>query len=627
MRVPRDSDIIDGMPQSPRSRLQQISRRAAITSLKLAVGALEVYTELLPGVRLGARRRRRLPENLGAGVLGAEAATWWAISPSLLPRPWWVTALNVAICQGVGHGAGTVVRFSITRSFDLIGWRPRRRITERTHGVLHAVMATITGTVTATSLWRQQRQADLVNATYSRGRQHAIAGVLVGTLGYGTLLLIGEAAELSIRRTVRELNRWLPPMVSWPLGAALVSAIAIIASDRLLVRRALNSIGRSAQERNLSVFPGSQMPWEPQRSGSPASFERWRSLGSQGRALVSSGPRKRDIVEVTGLADDQVTEPIRIYVGMIRHRNYEQQAEQVLREMDRTGAFERPVITMMAAAGTGWLTDWSISSLEFLTGGNCATVAMQYSYLPSAVAYITDHDSPVESSRILIHAILERLEGMDPETRPKFYVSGESLGAYGIVDSFDDREELLELVDGALFTGTPRFTRVHRAITASRDPGSLERLPVVDGGRHIRFVAVPEHLHQTFSGAEFANEWEHPRIVFAQHASDPITFWDWNLFLRRPDWLREPGSRGVPAPAAQRLDVFAGMRWAPFITGWQVGLDQISSLNFPGGHAHQYHGEVSWYWEEILGEQSRLVLDERLAKRIENWIRVHLIKR
>ncbi len=615
------------MPVSPRARLRQISRRAAVSSLKLALGAVEIYTELLPGIRLSSRRRRRLPENMGAGILGAEAATWWAISPSLLPRPWWVTALNVAICQGVGHGAATAVRFTISRTFDLVGWRPRRRDSERAQDVLHWVMAGVTGVVTLTSLWRQDTQAALVDAPVSRGRQHAITGVLTGSLGYGSILLAGEVAELSVTRTANTLSRWLPPVISWPVGAALVAGVTVFASDRLLVRRALNSIGRSAQERNLSIFPGSRMPWEPERSGSPASFERWRSLGSQGRALVSSGPRKRDIVEVTGLHDADAAEPIRIYVGMIRYRTYEQQAQQVLREMDRTGAFDRPVITMMAAAGTGWLTDWSIGAVEFLTGGNCATVAMQYSYLPSAVAYITDHETPVESSTILIRAILERLEDMDPESRPKFYVSGESLGAYGIADSFEDAGHPVRRIDGALFTGTPRFTKLHRAVTESRDEGSPERVPVVDGGRHIRFAAVPEHINTTFSGGKFDNAWEFPRVVFAQHASDPITFWDWDLFLRKPDWLREPGSRGVPAPEAQRLDVFTGMRWVPFITGWQVGLDQVSSLNFPGGHAHQYHGEVSWYWEKILDDNAIVAVDEGVAARIESWIRANLIKR
>lgn len=623
MRGAGASATIVAMSKSPRVVLRNLARRGAVGALKVAVVALEVYADLLPGVRM--TKRRRLPEQLGAGILGAEAATWWAISPSLLPRPWWVTALNVAFCQGFGHAAATGVRFTVSRGFDLVGWRPRARVTQRTHEVLHAVMGTVTATVTVTSLLRQERQAQLVSTPGREGRRDAVAGLLVGTLGYGALLLVGETAQQSINRMSRTLSRWLPPVVSWPLALVALVLVLGVTSDRLVIRRLLNSVGRSAQERNLSIFPGTVQPWEPERSGSPWSHEPWYALGSQGRALVSGGPRARDIRAVTGHED--VREPIRIYVGLRRGRDFRQQADQVLREMDRTGAFRRPTIVMMAAAGTGWLADWSVSSVEFLTGGNCVTVAMQYSYLPSAVAYVTDHDSPVVSSRILIDAVRQRLAEMDPATRPKLYVSGESLGAYGIVDSFRDYAQLLEQVDGAVFSGPPRFTRIHRALTETRDPGSPERLPVLDRGRHVRFAAVPAHLRHDFSGADLAEDWQSPRIVFAQHASDPITFWDWNLFFTQPAWLREPGSRGVPAPKAQQLDVFEGMRWAPFITGWQVGLDQISSLKFPGGHAHQYHGEMPYYWVGVLGEQVVVDFDDRLARHIEQWVRVHLIKR
>lgn len=111
----------------------------------------------------------------------------------------------------------------------------------------------------------------------------------------------------------RTLSRWLPPVVSWPLALVALVLVLGVTSDRLVIRRLLNSVGRSAQERNLSIFPGTVQPWEPERSGSPWSHEPWYALGSQGRALVSGGPRARDIRAVTGHED--VREPIRIYVA------------------------------------------------------------------------------------------------------------------------------------------------------------------------------------------------------------------------------------------------------------------------------------------------------------------------
>lgn len=594
----------------------------AVHGLRGAAFTLEVAADILPGFRMTGRRR--LPENLGAGILVAEMSTWWAISPSLLPRPWWVTAANVAICQGVGHVAGTGFAWTVNRSLrrrDIDLPAGARRFWKDTG---HTAVAAVTVAAILQSLRRQRQQARLVRVR-RRGGSHALAGGLVGTIGYGVLLLLGDAAQVSVDHLGRRLSRWMPLGVAWSLAAGGVTWLVLILSDRVLVRRILAGLSRRAEKVNQSVFPGTSMPWEPERSGSPRSLERWSAVGSQGRAVLSLGPRARDIAEVTGLAHTR--EPIRIFVGLVKGRSLESAARLILAELDRTGAFRRNTLVMQTSAGTGWITDWSVDAVEFLTGGDCATVAMQYSFLPSAVSYLVDRDTPVRASRILLSALLDRLDRMDPEDRPKFYVAGESLGGYGVAASFDGLEDLLARTDGAVISGSPRFTRLLRELTDARDAGSPERLPVVDGGRHVRFVSHPDHLWQEFTGMAYANGWEHPRVVVAQHASDPIVWWDWDLFWRRPDWLTEPGSRGVPAPRPQHLDVFHGMRWVPFITGWQVGLDQLTSLFVPGGHGHNYHAEMLWYWDAVLGDHASVRLDRALARRAEMFIRRDAVKR
>ncbi|QGU05745.1 alpha/beta-hydrolase family protein [Corynebacterium comes] len=613
------------MRVSSRLRQQLLAATApvAVHGLKGAAFALEVTADLIPGFRM--TRRRRLPENLGAGILGAEVSTWWAISPSLLPRPWWVTAANVAICQGAGHLVGTGLSFSVNRWLTRHDLQPPARVRRFWLETGHSTMATVTAVAVLLSLRRQEQQARLVRVERERGGTHALLGGLVGTAGYGVLLLLGDAAQVSVDHLGRRLSRWMPLGVAWSLAAGGVTGLVLVLSDRVLVRRILAGLSRRAENVNQSIFPGTSMPGEPERSGSPCSLERWSAVGSQGRAVLSLGPRARDIAEVTGLAVTR--EPIRIFVGLVPGRSLEAAARLILAEMDRTGAFRRSTLVMQTSAGTGWITDWSVDAVEFLTGGDCATVAMQYSFLPSAVSYLVDRDTPVRASRILLAALLDRLDRMAPADRPKFYVAGESLGGYGVANSFDSLDDLLARTDGAVLSGSPRFTRMLRELTDARDPGSPERLPVIDGGRHIRFVSHPEHLHQEFTGMAYANEWAYPRVVVAQHASDPIVWWEADLFWRRPAWLSEPGSRGVPAPRPQRLDVFHGMRWVPFITGWQIGLDQLTSLLVPGGHGHQYHAEMLWYWDAVLGEHATLRLDRRIARRAEVFIRRDAVKR
>ena len=611
------------MPSSPRrslrSRFRRLALRGASAAFKAAAVSLEIYGDLLPGWRMAGTAPRRLPENLGSGLLGAEATTWWAISPSLLPRPWWVTAINVAICQGVGHAVGTGVGFTVSNTFDLIDWHPPKETTKRGHQILHSAMGLTTIVVTATSLWRQDEQAALVDQSERRGRRNAIGGLLVGTLGYGAILLLAELSQSGIDRLAKELRRWMPPVLSWPIAAVGFLTLATVASDRVIVRRLLNSVARRARNLNEAVFPGISQPRRPERTGSPHSLEQWGSVGSKGRALLASGPRAADIQRLTPVT--QAKEPIRVFIGLIEGRSVEEGAELAIAELERTGAFERRAIVMMSSAGTGWLSPWSLASFEFLTGGDCAMVAMQYSYLPSAVSYITDRESPVTSSELLIRRLRERLAEIPEDRRPKLFVSGESLGGYGIADSFTDPDDLLSRVDGAVFSGVPGFSRMHGELVSNRDGGSPERLPVVDGGRNVRFAAVPHHLDADFSGQAFEHEWESPRIVFAQHASDPVVFWDWKLFFSKPDWLREPGSRGVPAPEAQAVDVYQGIRWAFFVTGWQVGLDQVTSLDPPGGHGHQYHSEMLHYWQAVLGDLAAFELTEGTERQLEAWIR------
>src|SRR5699024_10180483 len=110
--------------------LRRVVFNAASSSLKLAYGGVHVSEVVYVIVRdiiaaLLMARRNRLPRNMTAGILGAEVATWAAIWPSLLPRPWWVTALNVAIGQAVGHFFAASAAFGLKNILHAAGKRPQ----------------------------------------------------------------------------------------------------------------------------------------------------------------------------------------------------------------------------------------------------------------------------------------------------------------------------------------------------------------------------------------------------------------------------------------------------------------------------------------------------------------------
>lgn len=597
-----------------RAAVHRARRRYSISRdgiLAAPVAALQVFADLTPALRL--RGMQRLPQSFRAGALGAEVATWGAVSPSLLPHNWWTTTANVAVLQGIGHGIATAAA-QVLRPAG-VGRRGPLPTPVR------VAMSGVTVAVYGLSMHRGSKQEKLVEVEGdNRGSLETIVGLTLGTVGYGSLLALGEVIQTFIDAINTLLGRRLPPVTSWPLAVLGGAGAIVLFADRLVIRQGFSRISHQAQELDRAFMRGAERPTEPERSGSPASAVAWASLGRQGRALVAGGPRRRDIERVLGAGGAK--EPIRIFIGLRdlgtdASPDFEAMAQEAVAEMHRTGAFERSHIAVMSAAGTGWINDFHTSGLEFVTRGDCAIVAVQYSFLPSAYSYVADHESPVRSSRALVEAIRAEMAGLD--AAPKLYVGGESLGAYGVSDVFESVDAFLSDTCGGVFTGVPGFARNHSELTRAREAGSPQRLPLVDGGRHARFVAHPDHLGHDYQGNPYAHTWEEPRYVFAQHASDPVVWWKPSLIWRAPDWLKEPGSRDRPAPRAQRLDVLNSLRWMPVVTWWQVAIDQLVSKNVPSPHGHNYHDETVAYWNAVVhGEDAGLSRDE--INRAAEWI-------
>jgi len=606
---------LDQLPDAlQRARSRYSVKRDGV--LALPMGVLEVLADISPGVRMGGLRR--LPPSFRAGLAGAEVATWGAVSPSLLPHSWWATAANVGVLQGMGHGFATVASQALrpVRSDEPQSLLP---------GPVRLAMTGVTAGVFVTSLRRRAHQEKLVESDEKFKVSPQILGITLGTLGYGVVLLVGDAIQTFIDAINELLGKKLPPVASWPLAIAGGGALLILVGDQMVVRRFAVRVSRQAQELDREFMRGADQPKRPERSGSPDSAVDWNTMGRQGRAVVAGGPRKEDIER---LLDGGALEPIRIFVGLDTERDqapdFEEMAAVAIKEMHRTGAFERSHIAVMSAAGTGWINDFHTSGFEFVTRGDSAVVAMQYSYLPSAYSYLADRKNPVNSSRVLIEAIRSELQKLDPEKRTKLYVGGESLGAYGVSDAFETVEEFLEQTSGGVFTGTPGFASNHSYLTRHREKGSPQRLPLIDGGRHVRFTAHPAHLRHDFRGHSYANTWVEPRFVFAQHASDPVVWWEPSLAWKAPDWLREPGSRGEPAPAAQHLDALDTMRWMPLVTYWQIGIDQLPSKDYPSPHGHNYHDETVAYWNAVVhgagDDADEAALSRPELVRVARWI-------
>lgn len=218
---------------------------------RAALISLGVVADLTPVVRMTSRQT--LPPHMSAGILGAELATWAAVSPSLLPRPWWVTAANVSIGQAIGHLGAASTSFVLNR----LGKRPQDRLGPQHRQILHLAIGAGTAFNAALSLRNQEKQAGLVNKQLVRGPATAAIGLAAGTAGYGALLLVGEAAQLTVTKLSRQLGRWVPALVAWPV----VTAGLTLAAGGAIGPRGIPSLdpfalpqGTALKQANLSRY-------------------------------------------------------------------------------------------------------------------------------------------------------------------------------------------------------------------------------------------------------------------------------------------------------------------------------------------------------------------------------------
>ena len=75
----------------------------------------------------------------------------------------------------------------------------------------------------------------------------------------------------------------------------------------------------------------------------------------------------------------------------------EERAELAVEDLERAGGFDRANLLVATTTGSGWLDAGAIDSFEYLTGGDSAIVAMQYSYLPSWISFLVDQEKAREA--------------------------------------------------------------------------------------------------------------------------------------------------------------------------------------------------------------------------------------
>ena len=529
-----------------------------------------------PSPPTAATSRRRFRYTL-PGAWVALAFACLAFTPSLLPRTALLQGVVCGISAAIGYGVGVAGAWT-WRAFADRDPRPPRPGAWRAFAISAAVLLVV---ALVLGQWWQAQLRDLMGAPTPNLLLLVLLPLVAVALFTG-LVAVSRSLRGLYYWVAGRLRRWMGPRAATALGRVAVVVVTWLVVSGLLLNGLAALADRGFSVRNSTTAEGVEQPTSPLRSGGPGSLVSWESLGRQGQTITGTGPSAAEIAAFTG---SSAKAPIRAYAGTVSAEDVEQRAKLAVADLERAGGFDRGYLLVATTTGSGWLDSGATDSFEYLTGGDSAIVAMQYSYLPSWISYLVDQKKAREAGRELFDAVYDRWSKLPPAHRPRLFAFGLSLGSFGGETAFSGEHDLRNRTAGALFAGPPNFNTLYREFTDDRDPGSDEVEPVYKDGRTVRFT------NDVAAGVAPASaDWDGPRVLYLQHPSDPIVWWSPRLIWDEPDWLGEPHGR----------DVLDAMIWIPLVTFWQVAADLPLATGVPDGHGHNYHREFVDGWATVL---------------------------
>lgn len=497
------------------------------------------------------------------GVLVGAILFALSLTPSMVPRGPEIQGALGGVVFSIGYATWYLLRTGL----EWMGFKPALP-SRRIFG--HASYA-LSLAITGFGLWMGAEWQNSIRDAWNLPEIDSFAPYTVLAIAVAiasVLLLAGLLFRLVAFKWHLRSARFLPPRVSRVSGliVALVLFWAVI--DGIAFRFVLRTIDNTSRIADLVIPPDLAPPTDEAVPGSAASLIRWEDLGRWGRGYVTSGPDRDEIAAFWG---QPVRQPIRVYVGSTAAGKAEDRARLAFDELERVGGFERKYLVIATPTGSGWLDPGGTDTLEYITRGDVATIAIQYSYLSSPMSVIIDPENGIDESRALFDLVYRHWTSLPRDDRPRLYLHGLSLGAFLSQETVPILNVFGDPFQGALWTGSPFLSEMWRLVQDRRQPDSPAWRPKFGNGSLIRTA-------NQFGGLDrFDAEWGPIRLVFLQYGSDPIVFFDYSLAWRRPDWLS----------ASQAPDLGPGMRWIPLVTMFQVGFDMAVAVGTLG-YGHDY---------------------------------------
>ncbi len=367
----------------------------------------------------------------------------------------------------------------------------------------------------------------------------------------GVMGALAGSSTVALALAPRARPRHLPTLVT---GLVMFGG-----AGWFIARKKLQGIEQNGAELDPTL---TEPPASPLVSGGPTSEVNYSLLSREGARFVHSATDWSD----SAVSIPRVMEPIRVFVSVLHASAIADRVALAVRELSRTGAFERKFLLVQSPAGSGYANSTPVDVLEFLSGGDCATVVVSYGLLPSFLS-LNKVSNAGDTQRALLESLGAEIELRERQGKPvpQLFVYGESLGAkvqqYALPLGPVDMDRFH--ISRALWVGTP-------------------------GG------ATADGFHQLCSGDSFTIDRPEQipsnadaRVWFLEHDGDPVVRFRPNLTWSPPPWLeQQPRGRNIPE----------AMSWKPALTWATVLVDTIFATNVKPGDfqswGHDYRADL-----------------------------------
>ena len=488
-----------------------------------------------------------------------------SLTPSLIPRGPEVQGILGGLVTALGYLAGQIVAL-LWHAADLprLSGRPARLLTWIAAAVIGVAFLWFLG---SSLKWQNDLRAKMGMEPADALRLARMTVIAAAT--FAAAFLSGRLVASFFRLIRAWFYRVMPPRRANVLGLIAVASILFVVTRDGIVDHVVSGLDESYETAQALFDRAPPPPTDTRKTGSAASLVDWAAIGEPGRNYITTGPTAADIAAFTG---QPALDPIRVYVGRANRDTPRERANLALAELQRLGAFERAVLVVASPTGTGWMDPGAMDPVEYMHGGDIATVTVQYSYLQSPLALILETSAGLEQATALQDVIHGYWKTLPPQSRPRIYVHGLSLGAWSSMHATNLFRLLDEPIDGAFWAGPPFPSAFWNYVQNKRNPGSPWVLPTIGDGSLIRYAS---HISDA---SQARRDWGNMRIVFLQYSSDPVVFYDPASLWRAPPWMHEP-------PAEDMSDYLVFM---PIVTQFQLALDLALSFGSPPGHGHAY---------------------------------------